>query len=121
METCLKTCLILVIGCDLEPWRVMAETSQQTWDSVDVKGTETIYYFGRPVKDNTDKAIYFDIEEDYYSMFEKMLCAFEWALQNKEFDFVARVNSSCYCDKKKLIEYVQTLPDENVLAGGFVN
>jgi mRNA degradation ribonuclease J1/J2 len=63
----MKRILILTIGCSLEPWSVMAKTSQDTWDSVKVDGIDTVFYFGSPVKPNTDKEIYFDIEESYFS------------------------------------------------------
>jgi hypothetical protein len=113
----MKKVLILAIGCQKEPWDVMMQTSLDTWDSINVDGVETIFYFGNPVKENTSKCIYFPVVETYNAMGEKMMRAFEWVLQNKEFDYVARVNSSCYVDKKRLIEYIQTLPDNNVFAG----
>lgn len=109
--------LILVIGCQLPPWDVMPETSQGTWDSVEVENVETIYYFGNPVKENTGKFIYFPVDESYNTMGHKMMLAFEWALDNKEFDYVARVNSSCYVDKKELVKYVAKFTKENVFAG----
>jgi len=113
----MKTCLILAIGCSLEPWGKMLDTSQKTWDSIFVEGIDTIFYFGNPVKENTDKAIYFPIEESYAKMGEKMLQAFEWVLKNKTFDYIARVNSSCYVDKKELIKHIQALPGTDVFAG----
>lgn len=113
----MKTCLILCIGCSLDPWQKMHETSINTWDSISVDGVDTIFYFGNPIRENTDKEIYFNIEESYFTMGEKMIQAFEYSLKNKSFDYIARVNSSCYVDKNKLIEYVQTLPDTNCFAG----
>jgi hypothetical protein len=113
--------LILTIGCQLPVWSKMWQTSLDTWDSFEVEGIENIFYFGAPVKENTDKCIYFDIEESYYTMSKKNIAAFEWALANKEFDYIVRVNSSTYVDKKVLAEYVQTLPDKNCFAGVEVN
>jgi hypothetical protein len=98
----------------------MIETSKGTWDSVEVEGTETIFYCSKKDnlgKQNTDKVLYFNVPNDLYSMGHKNLAMFEWALANKEFDYVARVNASCYVNKNALIEYVQGLPDENVFAG----
>jgi hypothetical protein len=40
--------------------------------------------------------------------------ALEWALNNKEFDYIARPNANCYVRKQKLFDYVQTLPDSGV-------
>ncbi len=113
----MKRVLILAIGCSLPPWNKMFETSFDTWDSVEVDGVETIFYFGNPVRENNNKTIYFSVEESYFTMGEKMLQAFQWALDNKEFDYIARVNSSCYVDKKQLIKHIQTLPKENLFSG----
>lgn len=112
--------LILTIGCQLPPWDVMPATSLNTWDKVEVENVDTVYYFGNPVKENTDKFIYFPIEEGYSNMGYKMIEALDWCLKNKEFDFLCRVNSSCYVDKKKLIEYVSGLPEKELFAGGVV-
>lgn len=95
----------------------MAETSIKTWDSIDVDGVESIFYYSQPVKENTKKNIYFDYDEQYSTMGYKMLGAFEYALKNCDFDYIARVNSSCYVDKKELIKYVQTIPETNLFQG----
>lgn len=108
----MKKVLILVVSSQKPPYDVMIKTALDTWDSFEVEGVETIYYCGAPKKDNTEKVIYFDIKEGYDSMGYKMLEAFEWSLKHKEFDYIARVNSSCYVDKKELIKHVQNLDKE---------
>ncbi len=113
----MKKILILVMSSQDHPYLKMIETSLNTWDSINVEGVESVFYCGNPLKENTDKIIYFPLNESYSTMGEKTLRAYEWALKNKEFDYVARVNSSCYVNKKQLIKYIQTLPDKNVFAG----
>ncbi len=113
----MKKILILVMSSQKPPYGKMIETSLNTWDSINVEGVESVFYCGNPMKGNTDKMIYFPLDESYQTMGEKTLRAYEWALKNKEFDYVARVNSSCYVNKKELIKYIQTLPDKNVFAG----
>lgn len=113
----MRKVLILVVSSQKKPYRVMVDTALDTWDKVEVDGVETIYYFGEPVKDNASKFIYFPIREGYDTMGYKMLDAFEWVLKNKEFDYIARVNSSCYVDKKELKKFIETLPTEMVFAG----
>lgn len=115
-----KKVLILVLSSDFIPYSAMIETSRRTWDSVEVNGCETIFYCS--IKDNpnfrqSEKVMYWDVDNTLFSMGWKNLAMFEWALKNKEFDYVARLNASCYCDKKNLMEYVETLPYENVFAG----
>ena len=82
----MKKVLILAIGCSVPPWKVMRKTSAETWDSINVTGVETVFYYGNPVMPNTSTEIYFPVTESYYTMGEKMLLAFDWALKNKEFD-----------------------------------
>ena len=112
----MKKVLILVLSADFEPYSTMLSTSQKTWDSIDVEGTETIYYCGESNKPNTDKIIYFPVPESLYTMGRKLLMSFEWALKNKEFDYLARPHSCIYVNKKELLKYVQMLPNENIFA-----
>lgn len=95
----------------------MINTSINTWDSVSVEGVDSLFACSISTKPDTNKIIYFKVPNGLYDMGKKNLASFEWALQNKKFDYVARVNSSCYVDKKELIKYVQELPDENVFCG----
>jgi hypothetical protein len=112
----MKKILVAVISCQDYPYGDMIGTSMNTWDSVHVEGCETLFYCGLPQKQNTDKIVYFNIKESLHSMGFKDLLFFEYAL-TKEWDYMARVNSSCWVHKKELTEYCQTLPDTNVFAG----
>jgi len=113
----MKKVLILVLSNQNAPYDEVVNTSITTWDKEEVEGVETVYYFGEPVKNNTDKFIYFPVKESYGTIGYKMIYAFDWCLKNKEFDYIARVNSSTYVNKKELLKYVQQLPNENVFAG----
>lgn len=94
----------------------MIKTSQETWDAEPLEGTRTVYYCGRPrVIPNTDRVIDFEIEEDYNTISHKNLLAFRWALSNGNWDYMARVNSSCYVHKRRLLEHVQGLPETGVM------
>lgn len=106
----MKTVLVFVLSGDFAPYDEMINTSMSTWDSIEVEGVKTVYYCCGS-KQNTDKIIYINIPEGLFQMGRKTLLAFEWALNNLQFDYVARVNSSCYVRKKQLFEHCQTLPD----------
>lgn len=114
----MKTVLILVLSSDFPPYEKMMETSLSTWDSVEVPGTETMFMCGKSKhKKDTDKVIYLPVDNGLFDMGHKTIAMLEWALANKEFDYIARVNASCYVHKNNLLEYVQNLPDSNVFAG----
>lgn len=112
-----KRVLILVLSADFEPYQKMIETSMATWDSISVEGTDTVFYCGQSDKRNTDKIIYLPVEESLFTMGQKLLMAFEWALKNKEFEFLARPHSCVYVDKKNLINHIQELPEKNLFEG----
>lgn len=115
-----KKVLILVIGANIPPWDVMPATANETWNKDHVEGVDVITYFGRPVKQNTDTEIYFDVPEGYEFMGHKLLKALDWCLENREFDYITRVNSSTFVHKQNLYDYVQSLPDDNVFEGAIV-
>jgi hypothetical protein len=113
----MKKILNFVLSAAFPPYEGMITTSMETWDSIEVEGVETMYYCGESKKQNTDRIVYFPVPEALYTMGRKLLMAFEWALKNKEFDYLARPHSCIYVNKKELLDYVQGLPDENVFAG----
>lgn len=113
----MKKVLILVVSCEAPPYGKMIETSLSTWDSIQIEGVETVFYCGQSTKEDTEKVIYLPVKDSLMSMGEKTIQAFEWALKNKSFDYIARVNSSCYVNKKKLIKHVQGKPDTGLYCG----
>lgn len=117
MQESMKRVLILVLSTEKDWYGRLAETSQATWDSVEVDGVETIFYFGRSTKESTNKILYTDVEDDFFAMGRKTLAAFEYALKNRHFDYVFRANASLYVDKKGLLRYVQDQPDTNLALG----
>lgn len=112
----MKKALILVLSSDWAPYDRLMQVSMETWDSVNQDGLETVYYCNG-TKTNTDKVIYVDAPTDLFSMGKKTLLAFEWALKNKDFDYISRPQANAYIHKKQLIKYIQGLPDENLFAG----
>lgn len=113
----MKKILILVLSADFPPYDKMISTQKETWDSLKVEGSETLYYCGESTKTDTETIIYLPVKESLKTMGEKTLQALEYALKNREFDYIARVHSSCYVSKQKLVDYVQGLPETNVFEG----
>jgi len=109
--------LIAVISTRTPPYGEMIHTSKATWDSVDVPSVETIFYVGEPASPLEDRVIGVPMPEGYRTMGYKNLLAWQWMLHNLEFDFMARVNASCYVHKARLLAHCQTLTPENYLAG----
>ncbi len=111
----MKKVLILVLSTEKDWYPKLAEASRQTWDSVDVPGVETIFYFAESSKPNDYKTFYAPCDDDFWSMGKKTLLAFDHALANREFDFIFRANASLYVDKAGLLKYVQGKSDRLAL------
>lgn len=113
----MKNVLVLVLSCETPPYDKLMETSIATWDSRVVEGVETVFYCGKSDKKNTDRIIYLNTVDSFHTMGAKTVEAFEWALNNKQFDYLARPNSSCYVRKRQLSGYVQNIPEEKLYLG----
>lgn len=109
--------LVAVLSTRSHPYGEMIETSKATWDSVDVPGVETVFYVGEPKSDLNDRVIGFPVRESYHTMGHKNLQGWKWMLDNRDFDFMARVNASCYVHKARLKAHCDTLTPEKYLAG----
>src|SRR4029077_122343 len=79
-----------------------------------------VYYFSNKDKVSEGKFLYLPVQESLYTMGHKLLAAFQWALANKDFDYIARPHSCIYVNKKELAGYINDLPAENVLSGPMV-
>lgn len=112
----MKTCLIFVLSVNAPPYAQMMRNSMDTWDSEACAGTETVYYHGNPMVQESLRVVSFPVDEDYKTISRKNLLAFEWALR-KPWDYMARVNASCYVHKQRLVEHVQTLPGTGLIRG----
>ncbi len=112
----LKSVLIFVLSSHKQPYEAMINTAMTTWDSEQLEGTRTVYYCGEPAGGDTERVISFPVWDDYQTIGYKNLLAFQKAL-HWPWDYMARVNASCYVHKRRLLEHVQTLPQHGVMQG----
>lgn len=113
----MKRVLLLILSSEDRYWGDDYRASLATWDSIEVDGVETIYYFGKSYKQNTNKNIYTDTIDGFWNLGYRTVEAFDWALKNKEFDYIFRANSSMYINKEKLARYAQFQHAENLALG----
>lgn len=112
----MKTVLVFVLGSAESPYPELMQASRETWDSIVPEGVLTRYYSNR-IKTNPARTIQFQVAGDLHSMGRKDLLAYRWALENLTWDFMARVNASCYVRKNALLEYAQSLPATGLFRG----
>lgn len=114
----MKRVLILVLSTDKPPYDTLYRASTETWDSEEVEGVETIFYFARTnYATNSPRVLFTDSDDDFFSMGRKTLAAFKYALENREFDYIFRANASLFVNKPGLLRYVQDRPTENLALG----
>lgn len=116
----MKRVLILVLSTDKEFYGKLYHASVDTWDSEEVEGVETVFYFARSDRSGLrkeGKCLYTDSDDDFFSMGKKTLFAFKWALDNCAFDYVFRANASLFVHKPGLLRYIQDKPKENLALG----
>lgn len=119
----MKRVLIMVLSFDEGYYRSLYYASRSTWDSVEVEGVKTVYFFGHEGAtqkfqyDEANRTLWTGTGEGLTAIGYKTIAAFEWALENEEFDYIIRVNASTYVNKKLIHEYVQNLPTERLYKG----
>lgn len=112
----MKTVLIFVHGSSNGPYPMLMDASMKTWDTVDVDGVET-WFYSDPMPMRHPRILQVPCGKGIYNEGKQNLLGFDWALKNLKWDFMARVNASCYVRKKTLIEYVQNIPDRRLFRG----
>lgn len=121
-----KRVLILVLSTDMREvqgngpeyhYKALADTQMATWDSVEVEGVETIFYFANANGRTGDNVLCCATPDGFFNMGHKTLAAFEYALDYRKFDYVFRANASLYVHKPGLLRYIQNQPETNLALG----
>lgn len=115
--------LILVLSCQKEPFIEMRKVQQETWDSVQVEGVDTVYYIGGGSGihsfnqiNPSSRELMLPCSDEYNLMHWKLkqaLLVLNW----QDYDLIFKTNSSSYIHKKLLVEFANKLPTEKVYCG----
>lgn len=116
--------LILVQSSMMPPFDRLFEAQKQTWDSYEVAGVETVYYFSNFYNEwgsnfvgrNDSSYIFHNMSFDYDMMHWRHKLTLD-AVWNMEWDYIFRTNSSSYINKELLLEKANTLPLEKCYCG----
>lgn len=116
----MKKILILVMSSpSIEPYGELIKKQKETWDSVFVENVKTIFYYANPeisspVLHGTNLSI--NIEENILNNTIKFKKSLQYVI-NMDWDFIFRTNASSYIDKRRLLNYCQTLPIKGCYCG----
>lgn len=112
----MKSVLVYVLSSAVPPYPELRATARETWARESMDLAPTMFFTSR--ENQADPyVVEFDVPEGLYNMGRKDLLAYDWALQTTGWDYMARVNASCYVSKRRLIEYVQNLPHLGLFQG----
>lgn len=103
------------------PWFSMIGTAKETWDSPAVEGVSTVFHLGEPAQPLCDRVVAFNVRDSMRTLGHRNLASFRFLLDHdKEWSYLARINASCYCSKRRLRDFCQDLPDTGAVVGGVV-
>lgn len=108
--------LIMVLSFTDEPYLSLMKAQQETWDSVEVGGVRTVYYYGGGKGWVNEKEYSADTDDLYYRMHWKFALALK-EVWDWDWQILVRINSSGYLCKERLIEFVKDLPIEKLYCG----
>lgn len=112
----MKHTLILVLSAIRKPWGAMLEKSMATWDSIGHPNTTTLYYVGNEGTPGPNVFVS-GLDEGLKNIGRRTIEAYGHALTIPGWTHLARPHSSCYVHKRKMVEYINELPDTGVMYG----
>lgn len=121
--------LIMVLSSEKPPYNALMKAQQETWDSIEVEGVQTVYYYASSLQeaalkynityltDSSDE-VCFPTSDEYNMMHWKFKLALAFIQDARyDYDFIFRTNSSSYVDKEALLKFAKTLPKEKCYCG----
>jgi hypothetical protein len=111
--------ITIAVSSILEPWiTIENEGIRKTWLLNKNDNDLVLFYYGG-VNDLTvnDDRIYLPHPEGFMNIGHKTIMLMEYILKNYDFDYVFKTNTSSYIDLKKLNEYVDNMPLNNLYSG----
>jgi hypothetical protein len=110
--------LILVLSMnDGKHYSEFFETQKKTWDSIEVEGFKTFYYFGNHSENEiVSNEIHLNVTESIDNTSKKFVESLK-LIKDFDFDYIVRTNSSSYIDKFKIQEFLKNKPTEKFISG----
>jgi signal peptidase I len=112
-----KNVIILVLSHYEEPYVMLENCIKQTWSKTNLDNVNVIFYHGGGKESIKGDKIVIDYPEGYHNIGHKTIRAFEILLQNNNFDYIFRTNSSSYVNIEKLVQYLDDKPLNNFYHG----
>lgn len=111
----MKKVLVLILSSNTYPANINSYFQKKTW----LKNFDSYYFFYKfdsqtRINNNT---LYLEGKEEYKNIGLKTIKAFEYCIENFEFDYILRTNGSSYIDKISLDKYLENKPKNKFYSG----
>ena len=101
--------IILVLSSKTYPSKRNAKYQKKTWVKEKNDNVKVFFYEAGKKDKQKESHLFFDVNKSELDIGYKNVKAFKWILQNENFDYVFRTNTSSYVSKKNLENFVKTL------------
>jgi hypothetical protein len=111
--------IILILSVNKDPWlKIENDGIRKTWGNNNNKQVSILYYYGG-VNENklVEDKLFLSSPEGWANIGRKTICAFDYILQNFEFDYIFRTNTSSYVDINLFLEKIKNKSKNNIYEG----
>lgn len=111
--------LIMVQATHIPPYDMIIKGQKETWDSIEVEGVDTIYYYSGDTMKRDGKDLYVKCppEANMNNYRFKLALDYIWDSNDPGYNYIFRTNASSYVDKKLLKEWLQDKPRHKFYCG----
>lgn len=120
-----KKAIILCMSCNQERYINEEEVIRQTWgkDILEGKYDNIELMFYRGGSDNTyleDDILHLTSDDTLIGTYQKSIDAFNFLLENKDFDYVIRTNTSTYINICAIQQFLEFNIEEEIVCGPYL-
>ena len=112
-----KNVIILILSHYEEPYVMLENCIKKTWVKHNLDNVKIFFYHGGAEESIEEDKIIINYPEGFNNIGYKTIRAFEILLQNNNFDYIFRTNSSSYVDINNLLDYLDDKPLDNFYHG----
>ena len=105
-----KKVIILSMSCNQERYINEENAIRQTWGKDIIEGKydniELLFYRGGASEIHLENdVLYCPTGDEVYNTYKKSIECFKWLVENKEFDYIIRTNTSTYINVDAILQF----------------
>ena len=112
-----KKVLILVMSSCHPEYAALEDSIKETWYNYRNDDVEIIFYKGSGSTHFDNVNLYLECVDDFNGLGQKTLLAFDFVLQNFDFEYIYRSNLGAFVDVTKLLSFLKDKPKDSFYCG----